>query len=178
MESYRYDANGNVTEQVLTTGYKLQHTYDCLDRLIRTEGEDGRSSTYSYDAAGNVTSVTDGEGNVTKYAYTMTGKLKRVTDALGNETEYGYDVCDRLTEIRQYGEKGKECLITRYERNLSGQVTKITDPMGGEETYTYSPRGELLSKLDREGYLTRYGYTDRGDVNHIVYTVMTEAATG
>ena len=48
--------------------------------------------------------MTDGLGNSTHYEYTLTGRFKKVTDALGNETEYGYDVCDRLIEIRQYGE--------------------------------------------------------------------------
>ena len=147
--------------------------------------------------------MTDGLGNSTHYEYTLTGRFKKVTDALGNETEYGYDVCDRLIEIRQYGEFGnteenksdkavsglepapsidhelleaqehnresRSCQITRYERDLSGQVTKIVDALGREEQYTYGKRGELLSKLDRDGYLTAYGYTEKGDINRIQY---------
>ena len=110
--------------------------------------------------------MTDGLGNVTRYEYTLTGKLRRVIDPLGNETDYAYDPCDRLIEICQHGELDQ---ITRYERDLSGQVTRITDALGQEESYTYGNRGELLSKLDKEGYLTSYGYTASGEVSRIQY---------
>ena len=114
-----------------------------------------------------------------QYAYTLSGQLAKVTDALGNETEYRYDVCDRLIEIRQYGAEGilKEdtevsgmdakpleaerqngrkrlCQITRYTRDLRGQVTETVDALGQKETYTYDKKGQLLGKLDKEGYLT------------------------
>ena len=36
-------------------------------------------------------------------------------------------------------------------------------------TYKYDSKGQLLEKIDKEGYLTRYGYTSQGDINHIQY---------
>ena len=202
-EAYTYDGNGNVLTRTRETGFVQSYIYDSLDRIIGIRGSGGESKTYAYDAVGNVIRMTDGLGNSTHYEYTLTGCLKKVMDALGNETEYGYDVCDRLIEIRQYGEFGnteenksdkavsglepdpsidhelleaqehnresRSCQITRYERDLSGQVTKITDALGHEEHYSYGKRGELLSKLDRDGYLTAYGYTEKGDINRIQY---------
>ena len=88
------------------TDFVQSYTYDSLDRIIRIQGSGGESKSYAYDAAGNVIRMTDGLGNSTHYEYTPAGRLKKVTDPMGNETEYGYDVCDRLIEIRQYGEFG------------------------------------------------------------------------
>ena len=45
----------------------------------------------------------------------------------------------------------------------------ITDALGLTEHYSYDPKGHLTEKLDKEGYLTRYGYTGQGDVSHIQY---------
>ena len=108
--------------------------------------------------------------------------VAKVIDALGNETEYSYDVCDRLVEIRQYGEEGslkihpaeesgmdadlleaerrsgrnRTCQVTRYLRDLKGQVTEVVDALGQREQYAYDGKGQLLSKLDKEGFLTKF----------------------
>ena len=173
-ESYAYDANGNRTALTDRRGYCTTYIYDCLDRIIEMKGSDGAGKFYEYDCMGNVTSITDVQGNRTTYEYSLTGQLTKVTDALGNRTEYQYDTKDQLVEIRQYGEpagedKTGDCRITKYERNLMGRITKVTDPLGQSESYTYNKRGELVEKLDKEGYLTRYGYTVKGDVSHIRY---------
>ena len=193
-ESYTYDAGGNVETYTNEDGFTLTYVYDSLDRIIRIEGSGGEEKEYTYDAAGNVTSMTDASGNVTRYEYSPAGELTKVIDALGNETEYRYDPCGRLIEIRQYGKDGslmegadtsgmdaelleaerrnnrnRICHVTKYQRNLSGQVETITDALGQKETYRYDPKGRLLEKLDKEGYLTAYGYTDRGDVSRIRY---------
>ena len=41
--------------------------------------------------------------------------------------------------------------------------------MGQKETYTYDKKGQLLGKLDKEGYLTKYAYTKQGDLSGIQY---------
>ena len=175
------------------SGFTLSYFYDRLDRIIRIEGSEGERKEYTYEAVGNVTSMTDALGNCTRYGYSLTGQLTKVTDALGNETEYSYDVCDRLIEIRQYGEDGslkegadiagmdkelleaekrnrdRVCHVTKYQRNLLGQVETITDALGLQEHYSYDPKGQLIEKLDKEGYLTKYGYTGQGDVSRIQY---------
>ncbi len=193
-ECYTYDINGNVTTYTNVSGFTLSYIYDRLDRIIRIEGSDGERKEYDYDAVGNVTAMTDASGNRTRYEYSLTGQLMKVIDPLGNETEYSYDDCDRLIEIRQYGEDGslkdgadtsgmdaelleaerrnkrnRICHVTKYRRNLTGQVETITDALGLQEHYSYDPKGQLTEKLDKEGYLTRYGYTGQGDVNRIQY---------
>lgn len=193
-EAFTYDVNGNLETHTLATGFVLTYGYDSMDRIREIRGSGGEKKCYTYDALGNVTSMTDGNGNTTRYAYTLSGQLAKVTDALGNETEYQYDVCDRLIEIRQYGEDGslkdgaditgmdgelleaekrngrnRICQITRYARDIRGRVTEVTDALGQKESYTYDPKGQLLGKLDKEGYLTKYAYTKQGDVSRIQY---------
>jgi len=196
-ETFTYDGNRNVKTYTDKRDYTLCYSYDSLDQIIKIEGRaqeeeiQGEIKEYTYDSIGNVTSMTDGVGNKTVYEYTLTGQLEWVIDALGNKTEYRYDLCDRLIEIRQYGEtvKGEDthgidedliraqeqnkntecCHVTGYERDLSGQIMSIIDALGQKETYRYSKKGELLEKVDKEGYLTKYGYTTQGDVEHIQY---------
>ena len=43
------------------------------------------------------------------------------------------------------------------------------DALGQKEVYTYDKKGQLLSKLDKEGYLTKYAYTKQGDLSGIQY---------
>ena len=206
-ESYCYDGNGNIKTYTDQRGYTCLYTYDSLDQVIKiteqTAEEAGEEiankpvqKEYTYDSIGNVISMTNENGNKTTYEYTATGQLKSVIDALGNRTEYCYDVCDRLIEIRQYGNEsestaanaetaagidkdllrvqaqnqyGKSCQITRYERDISGRIVSVTDAIGQKETYGYSEKGELIEKVDKEGYLTRYGYTANGEIKQIQY---------
>lgn len=186
IEKYFYDDNGNIKTHTDRKGVVKTYEYDSLDRVIRISGSAGEQKEYAYDVLGNVIAKTDVYGNVTRYDYSPTGRLIKVTDALGNETEYVYDLCDRLIEIKQYGEEingadeelihvenqnndNRICHVTRYMRNKLGLVESITDALGHTEHYTYNAKGKLIEKLDKEGYLTKYGYTAQGDVNHIAY---------
>ena len=65
--------------------------------------------------------------------------------------------------------RNRVCHVTKYQRNLLGQVETITDALGLQEHYSYDPKGQLVEKLDKEGYLTKYGYTGQGDVRQIQY---------
>ena len=38
-----------------------------------------------------------------------------------------------------------------------------------KETFKYNLKGQLIEKLDKDGCLTKFGYTAHGDVNHIQY---------
>ncbi|WP_235839266.1 DUF6531 domain-containing protein [Clostridium sp. Marseille-P2415] len=185
-EQYSYDKNGNLLRRENQKGDYLEYTYDCLDKLVNVKSSLGQKVCYTYDAVGNVTSVTDTLGNVTKYEYSMGGNLIAVIDAMGNKTEYGYDAMDNLIIICQH--EGRDTLLkygdlhinnkdynsnkvhlTRYERNVLGMIETITDPMGLMEHYTYNQAGQMIVKLDKEGYETRYNYTKTGELSEIIY---------
>lgn len=169
-EKYEYDLNGNVTSYTDVMGNKRCHTYDALDRLILTEEADGDRKSYSYDEVGNVISVTDCNGNSSHYFYSEKSELLKMVDALGNETEYEYDPNSNLVRIvKKGGNNNCEEVVTRYDRDILGRVVGIIDSVGAEERYTYNGKGYLSEKIDKEGYLTKYGYTNSGDVNYIQY---------
>lgn len=53
-----------------------------------------------------------------------------------------------------------------YAYDGQGHLTEtITDALGHTERYTYDAKGQLTEKLDKEGYLTKYGYTPQGDID-------------
>ena len=184
-EHFGYDDNGNVKTHTNKLGQETEYTYDSLNRVIAITANGG-TKTYTYDPVDNVTSMTDELGNTTNYEYSLTGKLTKVTDPLGNTTQYTYDLLDNLIEVCQEGsevlghdgvlkdiqklnEENQGLRITKYHRNIMGQVESVEDALGNKETYSYSLKGELVSKLDKDGYLTKYGYTKNGDVNQIQY---------
>lgn len=169
-EKFEYDLNGNVTSYTDVMGNKRYHTYDALDRLVLTEEADGDRKVYSYDEVGNVISVTDCNGNSSHYFYSKNSELLKMVDALGNETEYKYDPNGNLVRIVQKGNDNNcEEVVTHYNRDILGRVVGIIDSVGVEERYTYNGKGYLTEKIDKDGYLTKYGYTNSGDVNYIQY---------
>lgn len=167
--SHAYDKNGNLIKKQDSEGYEITYAYDCMNRLVRAEDNRGRKKGYAYDAMGNVTGMTDALGNTTKYAYTISGKLSAVTDAAGARTEYRYDALDNLVCVCQKGKNGEEERITRYVRDPFGRTETIIDALGGEEHYTYDALGRVISKTDREGFVTRNSYDGRGNLSGILY---------
>ena len=185
-EIFSYDLAGNVKSHRDKIGKVQTYAYDSLNRIINIADSSGRNRSFTYDAVSNVTSMTDELNHVTKYEYTLTGKLAKVIDSQGSETRYTYDECNRLIEVQQLGleilgtdeelerviQQNRENLtlhVIKYERDKMGQVISITDGLGEKESFLYNKRGQLIEKLDKEGYLTRYGYTTHGDVSHIQY---------
>lgn len=164
-----YNANGYLQSKTHRNGVTLIYSYDSLNRLIEVKGPEGASKKYTYDVLGNVSSMIDARGNITKYEYSLSGKLIKVTDALGNFAEYTYDLNDRLVGINQHGSTEEPPRITKYKRNTLGQVETVIDSIGQEENYKYNKRGELIEKIDKDGYITKYGYTIRGDIESLQY---------
>ncbi len=169
-ESFSYDANGNLETRTDKNGYTLTYFYDGLNRLIEIRGEDGENKKYTYDVLGNVISMTDALGNITRYDYSPSGKLIKVTDALENSAEYTYDSCDRLISIVQDGTVEEPPRKTEYKRNIIGQVEIVNNALGQEEFYNYNKRGELIEKIDRDGYITKYSYNKNGDLAQLQYS--------
>lgn len=169
-ERYTYNASGLVDSKTFINGVKLSYKYDSMNRLIEVSGTEKGAKKFTYDVLGNVTSMTDALGNVTKYEYSLSGKLVKVTDALGNYAEYTYDVNDRLIGVNQKGNPEEPPRVTEYKRNLLGQVESVIDAIGQKESYKYNKRGELIEKIDKDGYITRYGYTSRGDIQSLQYS--------
>ena len=136
-------------------GRTTRYVYLPGGHLKEIRHPDGTGESFTYD--GNVTSMTDGLGNRIRYEYSLSGQLTKVIDALGNETEYSYDVCDRLVEIRQYGEEGS------LESRETG--TSPTDAAGIDEEWK---EAERRSGRNRTCQVTRYLRDLKGQVTEVI----------
>ncbi|MCL2655239.1 MAG: DUF6531 domain-containing protein, partial [Coriobacteriia bacterium] len=166
-EGYTYDSAGCLATKTDQSGYELHYAYDCLNQIITISSNHGQETHYTYDAAGNVTSVTDALGNTSRYVYSLTSKLLSATDPLGASTAYAYDATGELIEVRRLAPLAQaqalneqDVRITCYGRDAVGRVTSTTDPLRQTETYAYDPAGNMISKLDKEGFLTKYAYNN------------------
>ena len=153
-ESYKYDAQGNVTGQTVA-GVTTAYTFD-RNRLLRATS--GATADYNYDPFGRLDTVTAGDKVVERY---------------------GYDGFDRIVSNREYDpatgtEKSRKTSVfdpldrTVEETTTVGATTKtkalsylgLTDQVVSEETpgtgtvsasYTYGPTGERISQTKSPG---------------------------
>lgn len=86
-ESLSYNANGDVTDDVIQRGSDVglsTHTsYDALGRVYQKTGNHGQKVTYGYDGNGNVVSVTDAVGHIASYQYDALNRVTKVIESGG-----------------------------------------------------------------------------------------------
>ena len=198
-EIFSYDENLNLIKRENDKGDYIEFVYDKLNRIVEVKNSFSQKQSFVYDSVGNLIEETDTLGNTTKYAYSLSGNLTSVLDAMGNRTEYAYDIMGRLITVYRHegdsfrledlekeiqkeehyvkvtNEKDLEekklnaPRIMRYYRNLMGEIECIKNSFGEEEHFSYDLTGKVISKIDREGYETKYTYTELGDIENILY---------
>ena len=176
---YSYDLNNNITQLVtkttdktvknkftfgkdnlpatftLSTGKKVDYTYDGLNRLTKTSlttsADKPIDTTYTYFASKR------GSG------YTTT-KLKSET-INGEKYEYKYDARSNITDVTKDG-----VLQYHYGYDMMNQLVSVDDKMNGKVyNYTYDAGGNLISETvtDSNGTTSNayeYNNSNWGDV--------------
>ena len=99
---------------------------------IRDRNNDTVTLTYS---GGNLVSVRDTYGRAMTLTYDADQNLAAVTDPLGRSTSFTYDA-------------------------TGTQLTTITDPLGKTIRYTYNSLDQLTKKVDKDGRIFSYSYTN------------------
>ena len=112
MQSFRYSAEGKVTE-VQDVGLPLK--------------------TYSYDAAGRITSVGDGTTPATTFGYDQAGRMVRATDATSKLSAGARGAGGHACRDRPLG-RGHALHLRRVVAADVG-----TDRNGDTVTYTHEP---------------------------------------
>lgn len=144
-ESFTYDANGDVTSDVVARGSDVGKStstvYDALGRVYQRKGANGQVLTYAYDGNGNVLSVTDALGHKTSYQYDALNRVTKMVDANGGTTQYAYDAGDHLTRVTD-----PRGLVTTYNYDGLGLLWSQTSPDTGTTTFSYDSYGRLASK--------------------------------
>ena len=151
-EEVIYDADGNMTYGPLD-GQMSQFTYDCRNRLIKVETQDGTVTEYEYDAENTrIAEINEEAGTKTVF---VTDKEATYSQLL-TETVYTKNLFGRYTEEQAtkryiYGAglvselaQGKTLY---YHYNNIGSTTEITDQTGAViYDFQYGTYGELLSE--------------------------------
>jgi RHS repeat-associated protein len=174
---YTLDANGNVTQTVLTNpngnqtthrfnagryrsavvdalGQTTTHQRDSTNLLTAVTDPLGRTTRFAYDSLGNVTSITDAAGNVTKLTYETTySRLTSLTNPLGQMTSFGYDTKGNMIKITD--PLGNAWQIGYNNAGLPGT---FKDPLGNTRRFEYDSVGNLTATVDPLGNRTTRTY--------------------
>ena len=159
--SYKYDSRGNRTAVIDALGNETDSTYNVADQLLTVTNPDGTGTKYVYQYPGGpVRSVSAfrAGGAVTRtvtYTYGEEGELLSVSGA-AEPVSYTYDGLFRVsTQSDGNGNK------TTYGYDARGNLASIQYPGGDTEQYpSYDPAGNLLQRVDGNGFVTNYLYSD------------------
>lgn len=153
-----YDAASNIImakafDATNVLKLKRSYAYDSVNRLIRSIGAQGQTTTISYDDQGNLAAVSDPLGHQTTYSYDALNRLVKTINPNGGTTAYAYDGNDHLISILD-----PRGLKTVYSWNGLDDLLSVTSPDAGTITNTYDPAGNALTTTDGRGRQTTYAY--------------------
>jgi|GEM_PF-5403046 len=175
VETYGYDALGNLTTFTDANGFTTHQTYDpTFSNLLTSTDPNGHTTVYTYDSFGNNNSIQDAAGNVTSMTYDSHGLMLTQTTRRHNTTTFTYDTAGQLLTIHSplpslttYSYDTREDLtradnadneVTTTTYDLLGRVLTITDAMKHVTAFTYDALGLPLSETNADGNLTTFSY--------------------
>jgi RHS repeat-associated protein len=175
---YDYDVRGRLIRVSDPLGNTLRYAYDALDRLTQIERPDGTKHHYEYDPEGNLTHFLDANGAETRFRYVDNNKLGERTDALGYRQRFVYNTEGNLIEVRNerdeaywFGydgldrvacEVGFDGLTRKYDYDPAGQLMTRTDPAGRITRFIHNLRGQVLERHRPDGTVINFSYDIAG----------------
>jgi RHS repeat-associated protein len=157
--NYTYDPVGNRLTQRDGNGNGTDNKYDTVYRVTDVTDALGKTTHYDYDAVGNLLQTTDREAHVTANLYDKINRRIQTTDALGNITQYAYDHVGNLTHLQITDAVDGKIEPTDYTYDKTNRLKTETYPDGGVRSFTYDAVS-LLSRIDQNGNVTSYTYSD------------------
>ena len=179
LDTYTYNADGNIASMTDKNGKLIQYTYDIHGRLI-SKAIGSSIISYTYDNNGNQLTITDSTGTtvrtydeqnrvltktvpkfgITTYTYdNAEGNglySETTTDFKNNLTKKVYDKAGRLYQVIADGK------TTAYEYYGNGSRKSVTYNDGAKEEYTYYKNGlnkTLVNKKATGLIIDSYSYT-------------------
>jgi len=156
-----------------------EYAYDARDNLREVTDPDGLTTTYDYDGLNNLTGLHSPDTNTTSYSHDPAGNRITQTDARGITSTYTYDALNRVTGIA-YPTSALDVTFHYDQPNTTtgcgnsfptGRLTGIVDA-SGSTTYCYDRRGNVTSKIQVTGVVTRtvdYTWTKADRLASITY---------
>ncbi|MBI5741808.1 MAG: RHS domain-containing protein [Nitrospirae bacterium] len=163
--TYGYDLIGNPVSMTDVNGNTTTYEYDLRDRLIRETKPDGGVTVYEYDPAGNRTAVIDANGNRTEYVYDGINRLIEIRSgewpsapANAELTTYTYDTEGNMTSMIIMDGAGNVKTSETYAYDDHNRPVRTAYPDGSYTETAYDNAGNVLSKRNENGNVTRYAY--------------------
>ncbi|WP_435241154.1 DUF6531 domain-containing protein [Streptomyces cucumeris] len=157
---YRYDERHRMTSWTDRNGTTYAHVYDHRGRVLRGIGPEGiLSGRLHYDDERRTTRYTDSLGNTTTYLRNDAYKVIAETDPLGNTTRTEWDAHNRhpVAVTDPLGH------TTRYRYDDQDRLTAIERPDGTVAEAVYDGQGLPTEIREPGGAQWRHTYNDRGD---------------
>ena len=162
----RYDAFGEVREQIDSGGRKTTYLRDLLGRPLRITSPDG-TTTFTWDTSphgiGELASASSADGIGTGYLYDSLSRLHSPTWTInGNQYSfvYSYDPVGRIWTIT-YPTAGQQAFILQRNYTNQGELATISD-LGQKHVYWSAIARNAASELIREtlgnSVITARGY--------------------
>ncbi|MFN8756771.1 MAG: DUF6531 domain-containing protein [Burkholderiales bacterium] len=171
--SFSYNANGNLTQRVVTTPSGTRTwawTYNANGQVLTATDPLNRTTTNTYypntsmqntslpNSRGMLATTTNPLGQTTSItSYNAHGQPTRTVDANGFITELRYDLRQRLVSRTAQGE------VTQYQYDNVGQPTRITLPDGSYVSYLYDAAQRLYRVQDGLGNYIHYTLDNAGN---------------
>ena len=151
--SYSYNKNGYITGEVRTEGGKTTestYAYDALGQLTSFLQSTGYEEQYAYDKAGNMTEKvltgTDGIETALKMSYNKGNQLTTMVNGK-DKIAYTYDkngsMVTKVLSSQTYGK-----LTDSYAYNALDQLTEYVGYDGYQQAFVYDANGMRLSKSE------------------------------
>ena len=150
---YSYDRNGYITGEKRTengTETENSYAYNALGELTSFLQSTGYGESYAYDKAGNMLEKaitgTDGQNVTLKMAYNAANQLTGMTNGQ-SKIAYSYDkngsLIQKTLTSKTYGK-----LTDRYAYDALDQLTSYVGYDGYQQQFTYDANGMRLSKKE------------------------------
>jgi RHS repeat-associated protein len=144
--TFTYDKASNPLSLTYPDGFKLNYTYDDLNRISGM----GSYATFTYRLDSALQSISFGNSVLTNYTYDSRDRPTRIKTTRGMDTlldlNYGYDLVGNILTINS----------ETYSYDELDRLVSSTGPWGNI-TYTYDSVGNRLTKVEG-GNQTTYTY--------------------
>ena len=137
------------------------YTYDGNRNRTATIDALGNSTKYGRDGVGRVAALMDPRGGVTYFNYSQTiGSLDSQVDAVGNVAYFTYDsFLNALAKVSpRWPEQGFAPFTTYYVYDLLDRRIQTTDRQGNVTYFDWTSRGDLLDTVDARGTTVAFTY--------------------
>jgi RHS repeat-associated protein len=163
VDSFTYDANGNITTATFPSGAgtaSVSAAYGAFNQLAQYTDPIGATTIFGLNGLGLPVTITDPDNNTTSLTFNPDGQIASVADATPsrNTTSFGYDVEDLASVTDPLGREW-----TRYTDAIGRTLTQ-SDPLGNLTQLAYDPLYGVTSSTDPSGAVTQIAYTPTGNI--------------